>query len=371
MEDFQKALDNFQNDWLQLQKKHSSLSMSLYKLREEETSCVHSVKHCRNYMKLLKREIESLQKNATGDESTILEKAKLDILKKEYLLRDIEDVLPRTAGLYLRIVLGALNISFSNKEDKFRYKNDYERFKIIISGICAFLAFLLYFFVQNRIVDTIFHALLVWYYCTLTIRERILIANGSRIKGWWNIVHFLSTASSGIILIWPRSRSYDEFRDQFMLFCLYLNLVHFIQFQYQISCLYKLRTLGCRHPMDITVDGFMSWMFRRITFVLPFLFVVYGFELYMAYNLYVISQQSYCHEWQVLVVSIIFFILAMGSIVTVLQVIRQKISTPPPVVLHDHLMKKYSFALPTEKFNNTLDEFTTGNGDTTKEKVIT
>lgn len=73
--------------------------------------------------------IGSLQKNATGDEITILEKAKIDILKKEYVLRDIEDVLPRTPGyvdsvriyldsLYLRIVLGALNISFANKEDK-------------------------------------------------------------------------------------------------------------------------------------------------------------------------------------------------------------------------------------------------------------
>ncbi|VDP69850.1 unnamed protein product [Schistosoma mattheei] len=223
MEEFQGALNSFQKDWLQLQEKHSSLVMSLYKLKEEETSCVRSVKHCRNYMKLLKNEIASLQKNATGDEITILEKAKIDILKKEYVLRDIEDVLPRTPGLYLRIVLGALNISFANKEDKFRYKNDYERFKIIISGICAFLAFLLYFYVQNRIVDTIFHFLLVWYYCTLTIRERILIANGSRIKGWWNISHFMSTAYSGIMLIWPRSRSYDEFRDQFMLFCLYLS----------------------------------------------------------------------------------------------------------------------------------------------------
>nr|CAH8841446.1 unnamed protein product [Trichobilharzia regenti] len=350
MEEFQKTFSQFQDGWLELQQKHSSLVISSYKLKEEEEGCVRSVKHCRTYMKHLKNEINHLCKNAKGDEISLLEKARLDILKKEYLLRDIEDVLPRAPGLYLRIVLGALNISFANKEDKFRYKNDYEQFKIILSGICAVFAFILYFFIQNRIVDTLFHFLLVWYYCTLTIRERILIANGSRIKGWWNISHFMSTVNSGIMLIWPRSHSYDEYRDQFMLFALYLNLVHFIQYQYQISCLYKLRTLGCRHPMDITVDGFMSWMFRRITFILPFLFGVYGFELYMSYNLYIISQQDYCHEWQVLVVSMLYFVLAMGSIVTVLQVIRQKICAPPPIVLHDHLTKKYSFARPSEKF---------------------
>ncbi|VDQ09075.1 unnamed protein product [Trichobilharzia regenti] len=46
----------------------------------------------------------------------------------------------------------------------------------------------------------------------------------------------------------------------------------------------------------------------------------------------------------------LYFVLAMGSIVTVLQVIRQKICAPPPIVLHDHLTKKYSFARPSEKF---------------------
>lgn len=32
----------------------------------------------------------------------------------------------------------------------------------------------------TRVTDEIFNFLLVWYYCTLTIRESILISNGSR-----------------------------------------------------------------------------------------------------------------------------------------------------------------------------------------------
>ncbi|CAH8529024.1 unnamed protein product [Dicrocoelium dendriticum] len=198
------------------------------------------------------------------------------------------------------------------------------------------------------VLDTVFHFLLVWYYCTLTIRERILIANGSRIKGWWNIYHFISTACAGIMLIWPRSRSYDEFRDQFMLFSLYLNIVHLIQYQYQIGCLYKLRALGDRHPMDITVDGFMSWMFRRLTFTLPFLFTAYALDLYNAYRLYCISRQPYCNEWQVLAVAIIYFVQAAGNIITVCRVIQQKLFPPSPVAMRYHLQKKYSFAVPSE-----------------------
>lgn len=34
----------------------------------------------------------------------------------------------------------------------------------------------------NRVTDEVFNFLLVWYYCTLTIRESILISNGSRYR---------------------------------------------------------------------------------------------------------------------------------------------------------------------------------------------
>lgn len=35
-------------------------------------------------------------------------------------------------------------------------------------------------FLPTRVTDEIFNFLLVWYYCTLTIRESVLISNGSR-----------------------------------------------------------------------------------------------------------------------------------------------------------------------------------------------
>lgn len=41
--------------------------------------------------------------------------------------------------------------------------------------------FLLTFgFACDRVMDAVFNFLLVWYYCTLTIRESILISNGSK-----------------------------------------------------------------------------------------------------------------------------------------------------------------------------------------------
>jgi hypothetical protein len=37
-------------------------------------------------------------------------------------------------------------------------------------------------FLNYRVLDSIYMFLIVWYYCTLTIRESILKVNGSRIK---------------------------------------------------------------------------------------------------------------------------------------------------------------------------------------------
>jgi TMPIT-like protein len=76
-----------------------------------------------------------------------------------------------------------------------------------------------------RALELAFIFLLVWYYCTLTIRESILKVNGSRIKGWWRIHHFISTVAAGVLLIWPNSETWYHFRSQFMWFNLYISKI--------------------------------------------------------------------------------------------------------------------------------------------------
>nr|KAG5690713.1 hypothetical protein BaRGS_022404 [Batillaria attramentaria] len=56
---------------------------------------------------------------------------------------------------------------------------------------------------------------------------------------------------------------------------LYLSIVYVLQYYYQSGCLYRLRCLGQRHTMDITVEGFMSWMWKGLVFLLPFLMFGY------------------------------------------------------------------------------------------------
>lgn len=56
--------------------------------------------------------------------------------------------------------------------------------------------------------------------------------------------------------------------------------------------------------MDITIEGFHSWMWRGLSFLLPFLYFGYIFQLYNAYTLYKLCYHPHA-TWQVSKYSII------------------------------------------------------------------
>ncbi|XP_035233032.1 ion channel TACAN-like isoform X2 [Stegodyphus dumicola] len=148
----------------------------------------------------------------------------------------------------------------------------------------------------------------------------------SRMKGWWRINHFIATIQAGVIIVWPDGFMYDQFRKQFTLYTCYTSILQFLQFNYQQGCLYRLRALGERHKMDITIEGFHSWMWKGLSFLLPFLYIGYIFQLYNAYTLYNLSKDEKCVEWQVFVSAVIFFILFLGNTFTTSRVIHQKLT---------------------------------------------
>lgn len=101
-------------------------------------------------------------------------------------------------------------------------------------------------------------------------------------------------------------------------------MIQYLQFGYQKGLLYRLKALGERHDMDITIEGFHSWMWRGLSFLLPFLFGGYFFQVYNAYTLYHLSQHPDA-TWQVPVLSLLFFCLFVGNTVTTSLTIPQKL----------------------------------------------
>ncbi|KAL6728874.1 hypothetical protein Aduo_010607 [Ancylostoma duodenale] len=218
-----------------------------------------------------------------------------------------------------------LNLSLLSKNDRYKYKQDYESFKWKVTvAILVSVAFSYLF--PWRVLDSIGNFLMVWYYCTLTIRESVLTINGSRIKGWWVVHHYLSCVLCGIVLTWRDGECYQSFRHQFLMFVFYLCFVQILQTQYQSGCLRRLHSLGQGHIMDITVEGFTSFMFKGLTFLLPFLVAAYIFQIYNAYTLWYLSYN--CEgQWQVFALCFMFFVLAVGNIVTTSMVLLKKLRT--------------------------------------------
>lgn len=325
-----QSLSSCVEEWEQLEKEYCALE-KVYRqylqltgeVEKCQDECLKAMRHHRYRSAQI---LESLRKTRTLSEGELQQKEELlqKLRAKRTHLDDMAQDLPHSNGLYLQIVLGSVNLFFRDAE-KYRYKDEYERFKLKVT-MCILVVSILCIIMNYRVNDALLHFLLVWYYCTLTIRESILAVNGSKIKGWWRLHHFITTAQAGIIIVWPDGIIYGMFRRQFTWYVCFISIIQFWQFYYQQGCLYRLRALGESHNMDITISGFRSWMWRGLSFLLPFLYFAYMFQLYNAYTLYHLSQLPECNEWQVFVSAVIFFVLFLGNISTTSMVIVHKLS---------------------------------------------
>nr|XP_020473827.1 transmembrane protein 120A-like isoform X2 [Monopterus albus] len=309
------------------QETHRMYLQKLDEISKLQNHCSSSISLQRKRLKELSHQAKKYSKGPSEEHSKNLEEMKEKIMMRPNAFFEMEAFLPQKNGLYLSLVLGNVNVTLLNKQSKFAYKDEYEKFKLCLTVILMLFSFICYFFVSYRFIDAILNFLLVWYYCTLTIRESILITNGSRIKGWWVVHHYISAFLSGVMLTWPDGNLYKTFRNQFLAYSFYQSFVQCLQYYYQSGCLYRLRTLGERHNMDLTVEGFQSWMWKGLTFLLPFLFFGHFWQLFSGLSLFRMAQLPECKDWQVLMCSLSFIILFMGNFFTTLAVVRQKLKS--------------------------------------------
>uniref|UniRef100_A0A8C6TGR3 Transmembrane protein 120B n=1 Tax=Neogobius melanostomus TaxID=47308 RepID=A0A8C6TGR3_9GOBI len=332
---FQTEWEEIDEEYQQLQETHKIYRQKLEELTSLQTSCSNAIRKQRKSLKDLKYNLKSLYKpqikHLTSEEKElkILDDIQTQIQDRENVFFDMEAYLPKRNGLYLNLVLGNVNVTLLSNQAKFAYKDEYEKFKLYMTIILMFGAITCLFFLNYRVTDEIFNFLLVWYYCTLTIRESILMSNGSRIKGWWVSHHYVSTFLSGVMLTWPEGPMYQMFRSQFLAFSIYQSFLQFLQYYYQSGCLYRLRALGERNQLDLTVEGFQSWMWRGLTFLLPFLFFGHFWQLYNSVTLFRLAQHEDCKEWQVFMLGLTFLVLFLGNFLTTLKVVHQKIQKSP------------------------------------------
>uniref|UniRef100_A0A2P2I1D8 Transmembrane protein 120 homolog n=1 Tax=Hirondellea gigas TaxID=1518452 RepID=A0A2P2I1D8_9CRUS len=318
--------ETLSNEYRSLEKLHKLYQAKLEEVNSLQQKCTKGISHQRYRLNIIKTSLKRLGKSVMvidGEEKERNNMLQTDLIRRKAQLYEMENILPKPSGRYLKIILGNINVSILDKNERFRYKDEYEKFKLVMSLIALGVS-IINCFTNYRTMDLIHMFLLVWYYCTLTIRESILKVNGSRMKGWWRAHHFISTVLAGVMLIWPVGECYYLFRTQFMAFNVYISFVQYLQFMYQRGCLYRLKCLGQSHNMDITVEGFQSWMWKGLGFLLPFLFIGYFWELYQAYTLYNLMMYPSA-DWHIGTLCLLFMLLFLGNSITTAAIIPQKL----------------------------------------------
>ncbi|XP_033905223.2 ion channel TACAN isoform X2 [Acipenser ruthenus] len=290
-------------DWEDLEKdyQHIQETQRLYREKLDEvarlqTSCSGAISRQKKQLRQLSQALRTYKDSASGAEVCAIDEIQAQINNRPNTFFEMEAFLPKKNGLYLRLVLGNVNVTLLSKQAKFAYKDEYEKFKLCLTIIILVFSFSLRFLMSTRALDAAFSFLLVWYYCTLTVRESILISNGSRIKGWWVVHHYVSAFLSGVMLTWPNGTFYQQFRNPYLAYCLYQK-------------------------------GFQSWMWRGLTFLLPFLFFGHFWQLYNGLLLFQLTRHPDCKEWQVLMCGLSFMVLFLGNFCTTLAVVKQKLQS--------------------------------------------
>ena len=173
--------------------------------------------------------------------------------------------------------------------------------------LTLFLA-LLNYYNPRRLINAMFQFAMTYFYLIITTREHILLANGSAIRTWWFIDHYLLLLINALILIWPKEEAYILFRPIYLVYCVYTGAVALLQYRYQMARMYTLRALGKTDTMD-TVSSDLVHIRANISWLLPFLFAGQLFQLYCGYSLWVIySELDYSVRWQVSrFVSLVYF----------------------------------------------------------------
>jgi len=354
------------DEYKDLEIKHKEYRETLEKLLALQKKCSSGVTHQKYRLGVIKKlikDVEPLNKDEKGE----VQDLNKDLLRRTGQLEQMQAILPIKSGRYLRAILGNVDCSILDKNEKYRYKEDYEQFKLIVNLIGGIVAVVNYF-LNYRVLDILFMFLIVWYYCTLTIRESILIVNGSRIKGWWRLHHFVSTVVGGVLLVWPDGPAYREFRDQHMLFFVYVASLQYLQYLYQKGVLYRLRSLGERSDMDITIDGFHSWMWKGLGFLLPFLYIGYFLQLYNAYTLYLLMQ-NYEVGWQVPALALLFLLLGAGNIITTSMTIPLKIRDTKNPLLKYRFTRLDKYFWNHRKRRDTVNQDVDDSGSQTSEEA--
>ncbi|XP_026640041.1 transmembrane protein 120B isoform X4 [Microtus ochrogaster] len=317
LERCEREWHELEGEFQELQETHRIYRQKLEELTALQTLCSTSINKQKRHLRDLKGTLQRCKRHSSQEEAELIQQIGANIKERQNVFFDMEAYLPKKNGLYLNLVLGNVNVTLLSNQAKFAYKDEYEKFKLYLTIILLVGAVACRFVLHYRVTDEIFNFLLVWYYCTLTIRESVLISNGSRIKGWWVSHHYVSTFLSGVMLTWLCSVPAVLLPERLSL---------------QTASPGGEEPPGPHGGRVPVLDVAGPHLPPAFPFLWPWKLTgecclsscLQFWQLYNAVTLFELSSHEECKEWQVFVLALTFLILFLGNFLTTLKVVHAK-----------------------------------------------
>ncbi|KAI5191049.1 hypothetical protein NECID01_1279 [Nematocida sp. AWRm77] len=288
-----------------------------------------------NKVSSLVAELRALQESVEKTKK-LLRKAVKESAQGKLSKKEKETVSLASADLsqsrFLQITLGVSEFKLP-EQAKFKYKKDYETFKLSSTIIVSVWTALNLVF-SNRISDTCQVLGHMYIYSTLIIREHILLNNGSHIKGWWLVHHYMCLIITGIMLTCPEE-SFIHIRAAILKFLFLLSCSQVVQYQYQMRRLYVLRSLTQAHPLETTNDVMSVSLAANLGIAIAILILFQGIQLYVAYYIYTIHKHYQWAHYQPLIGAALIGLMAVGNIATIAYTCYTKVEKRKAMRLSD------------------------------------
>jgi len=231
---------------------------------------------------------------------------------------------PTSGGLFVRLFLGTVNMRFQRKKERLLFKEQYEAFKVRCSPAFVIACVVCLIFPNTRWLHMSLQLLLVFYYVTLALRENILQKNGSHIKQWWIVHHYVLVFTAIQLLTWPESESYARFRNTVHWYGLYNSMLQIFSARYQKARLYAMKALGKAGEMDVAnADSSQVHWSESMTVLIPLVLFGQGFQFYVSTALLRLFL-AHRSEPHILQLSLCFFIMFVGNLSTTVYTLKEK-----------------------------------------------
>ncbi|KAI5171097.1 hypothetical protein NEFER03_0499 [Nematocida sp. LUAm3] len=284
--------------------------MPITKIKEHQKelhmlqSRIEEVKHSlRKEIKLCKREHKSPDKKM-----------------KNFFRSAASDI---SESFFLQVTLGVCELKLPEKA-KHKYKTSYETFKLTSTIGVTLLTLINLILVKSKIMDTFQILSHLYIYSTLTIREHILLNNGSNIKKWWIFHHYICIVIAAMMFSCPEY-SFSLIRNIILKFLFFLSCSQLVQYQYQMRRLYVLRSLEKDASLETTSDHMTISLATNFIIVSLLLIFFQFIQMYVAYSIYTLHLKYKWTHYQPLVGSILIFTMAVGNVVAIVHTCYDKI----------------------------------------------